>query len=140
MANKIVTFVKDVYPYCRGDVRNLDTSVLADVDKVAKGLKLGKVYVEGEKDLKEAEADAEAGVKAAKAAIRQGLPSVRAAVTSEDVVAPHEQKTILGDGSVGVPAAPAVVDADPATTQPAGQAAEELPAVKTTKKATKTDS
>jgi hypothetical protein len=137
MASKVVTFVKDVYPYCKGDVRRLEDSVLALVDKTAKGLKLGTVYVAGEKDVNEFEVDAEAGVNAAKEAIAKGLPSVRAAVTSADVEADHIEKTILGDGSVGTPAAADV--APVATTEPADQAAQDIPAVKNKKAVAKSN-
>jgi hypothetical protein len=130
MASKVVTFLQDVYPYCKGDVRRLETTVLAEIDKVAKARKLGSVYSEGEKDVATVEGDVEAGVKAAKAALAQGLPSVRAAVTSADVTADHIEKTILGDGSVGVEAAPVVDSVEATTGLPAGQAAETIPAVK----------
>lgn len=49
----LVTFNKDVYPYCRGDVVRLNAVQLAAVDESAKRNNIEQPYVRGAKDFEE---------------------------------------------------------------------------------------
>jgi NMD protein affecting ribosome stability and mRNA decay len=44
--SKVVTFLEDIYPYVVGDVVRLEEKALAEIEKIAKGRKLSKVYEE----------------------------------------------------------------------------------------------
>ena len=53
MANSttVVTFKKDVYPYCAGDVVALTKEQLKQIDKTVESRKLDEAYVKGEQEI-----------------------------------------------------------------------------------------